>query len=262
MVITLLTDFGLSDPYVGVMKGVILNICPASRIVDITHDIPPQCVDMASFVLGKSYPYFPAGSIHCIVVDPGVGSDRKILVAATDQYMFIAPDNGVLEPVFCSAGDCMIYQVTASDYFLPDVSCTFHGRDIFAPVAAHLAKGIRPEQVGEPVRQVVRLQERKPVISQNRITGEVIFCDRFGNAVTNIHFETLKNRGNFRIILGSYSIEGLQSAYSDVKAGQPLAIIGSYGNLEIAVREGSACSTLGINPGDKINIEFSISESH
>ncbi|MBN2102803.1 SAM-dependent chlorinase/fluorinase [bacterium] len=256
MIITLLTDFGLSDPYAGVMKGVILGICPEARLVDISHDITPQNIEMAAFILEKSVPYFPTDTIHCVVVDPGVGTSRKVLIARVKGHLFVAPDNGVLKRIINTAQAHEVFHADRAEFFLKKISATFHGRDIFAPLAAHLANGVKPEQIGEPLDQYVRGEIREPELQKGRITGEIIYFDRFGNAVTNISRTMLKGLGNIRIDIRHHTIQGLVSAYSQVKPGEPLAIIGSFENLEIAVREGSAREQIPLKYGDKITVLF------
>lgn len=256
MIITLLTDFGLSDPYVGIMKGVMLSICPEACVVDISHSISPQHIDMASFILIKAIPYFPKGTIHCVVVDPGVGSDRKTLIVQADGHFFVAPDNGVLKRIFHGSSNSRVFHAVRPEYCLKKVSQTFHGRDIFAPAAAHLANGVDPEQIAVPCNQYIRGDIREPVLQKEQIIGEVIYFDRFGNAITNISECMLKNRNNIQIVAGDQIINGLVSAYSQAKTGEPLAIIGSFENLEIAVREGSARAEIPLKERDKIKILF------
>lgn len=256
MIVTLLTDFGLSDPYVGVMKGVMLNICPEARLVDISHGIPPQQVDAAAFVLGKSYGYFPDGTIHCVVVDPGVGSERKALIVRAERHVFVAPDNGVLKSIFHAFSKCDVFEVCQKDYFLKKISRTFHGRDIFAPVAAHLAGGVRPESIGVPFDGYIRGEIHEPAVEKDRIVGRIVYFDRFGNAVTNIPEALLRNAKKLRVIAGNYSIDGLASTYNQVKMGDPLAVIGSFGKLEIAIREGSAKEKLFLNLKDEVIVSL------
>jgi S-adenosyl-L-methionine hydrolase (adenosine-forming) len=189
LIITLTTDFGMSDAFVGAMKGVILGINPRAQIVDISHEIPPQDIDRAAFVVKSAAPCFPKTTIHVVVVDPGVGTERLILAVRTEEGMFLAPNNGVLKYVFDGHPGAEVFNVTRSEYFRGRVNRTFHGRDIFAPVAAHLSKGLQPEKLGKPFADFERGSVARPVHSRNGITGVIIAFDRFGNGVTNIPAE-------------------------------------------------------------------------
>jgi S-adenosyl-L-methionine hydrolase (adenosine-forming) len=186
VIISLTTDFGLSDAFVGAMKGVILGINPHAQIVDVSHEIPPHDVDRAAFVVNSAAPYFPKGTIHVVVVDPGVGTERPVLAARTEEGVFLAPDNGVLKYIFDGRPGAEVFSVTRSEYFRERVSRTFHGRDIFAPVAAHLSRGLSPEKLGSRFEDFERGSVVRPVRSPNGIAGVIIAFDRFGNGVTNI----------------------------------------------------------------------------
>jgi S-adenosylmethionine hydrolase len=255
MVITLLTDFGLADPYVGVMKGVIFGLAPEVKIVDICHGIPPQDVNAAGFVLQRSYRYFSQESVHCVVVDPGVGSQRAILIAKTGKTCFVAPDNGVLTRILDEDIDYRLYHATKTEFFLKPTSGTFHGRDVFAPVAAYLALGIKPETIGEPAETFVRGDVLSPAAGQGRITGHIVYFDRFGNAVTNIHRSMIANIPSFRILIDKIVIPNLSHHYSAVKQGELAALIGSFDTLEIARREGNAKVYLNLKSGQEVIIE-------
>ena len=256
-VITLMTDFGTSDHFVGVMKGVILNINPQVRIVDITHAIPPQDVHSAAFIVNSTYRYFPAGTIHVVVVDPGVGSRRRAIICQTDTAYFVCPDNGVLSYVLGNNTAHRVVALGNTDYWLSEVSNTFHGRDIFAPVAAHLSRGISFSQFGDAVNNVVRLPNQIPQVTKTTIVGSVIWIDRFGNLITNLTPDMLKSFGmdsGFVVKAGMAEIHQLNRAYAESEEGECLAIIGSSGYLEISVNRGSAAQVLGLKRNDVIEI--------
>lgn len=260
-IITLTTDFGTSDAYVGVMKGVILGINPNARIVDITHAIPPQDIHEASFLIHSVYRYFPEGAIHTIVVDPGVGSARQAVVCQTDHASFVCPDNGILTYLLqeIKNGDeqpTRVVEIQNKDYVLPKVSNTFQGRDIFAPVAAHLSLGVSLADFGPPVRDLVRLPIPTFYVSDDKLTGQIIKIDRFGNAITNIPEDALPTRAStYEIRIGQTCLTRINRAYAESEIGEPLAIIGSFGLLEIAVNGGSAEETLGLKRGDTIAVQ-------
>lgn len=256
MIVTLITDFGLSDPYVGSMKGVILGINPDVRIVDITHDVSPQNVNEAAFVLNRANSYFPEGTIHVVVVDPGVGGDRAVLAVETSRYTFLAPDNGVLKYIFDEYPESKVYRVTNHDYFLEPVSRTFHGRDIFAPVAAHLSKGVGLESMGELFSDFVRGEVHQPEVGPGNIVGEIITIDRFGNGITNIGEDLLSGRKVAQIHVRSWTIDGLSRTYSDGREGEPVALIGSGGTLEISVWLGSAGEKMGFSIDDPVTVDI------
>ena len=260
-IITLMTDFGREDIFVGVMKGVIARICPEARVLDLTHAIPAFDVAQAAFRLRQAYAYFPEGTVHVVVVDPGVGSERRIVAMNSDGHLFLAPDNGVLSLVDREKGRGELVAVTEKRYFLPEVSASFHGRDIFAPVAAHLAAGTPLRELGGPLEKLRALKLPHPeVAADGSISGSVLWCDHFGNLITNISAELIRRHGGGRpctIRVGSERIEGLARTYADVPDGAVLAMIGSFGMLEIAVRLGSAVERLGANPGMSVVVAFS-----
>ncbi|MGR3317354.1 MAG: SAM hydrolase/SAM-dependent halogenase family protein [Candidatus Anammoxibacter sp.] len=276
-IVTLLTDFGLQDEYVGVMKGVILRtlrihgIDSSAQVIDLCHSIEPQDILGAAYVLFSAYKYFPSGTINVVVVDPGVGSDRKIICLKTKEYIFLAPDNGVLSFVVAHDAPELIIEVTNRKYFLPEISNTFHGRDIFAPVAAHLVNGVRPDELGDEISKIREINIPVPVLSSNDVlTAEVIYTDHFGNIITNIDGRSLekikstrKNKGDneinltkgeLSIVIANRTIEGISKSYSKVEAGELAALFGSSGYLEIAVNKGNAKELLNVNRGDKIVI--------
>jgi S-adenosylmethionine hydrolase len=254
-IITLLTDFGETDGFVGTMKGVILSINPNATIVDISHEIPAQDIEAGAFVLNNSYRYFPPGTIHVAVVDPGVGSERKILAVQSDNYFFIAPDNQVLKYIFHSSETLKVVEVLNKEFFLNKISRTFHGRDIFAPVAAHISIGVGIEQLGNQTINYDRGTIDQPIITKSRIIGRIIYSDKFGNLITNIAGEMI-DRQISMIQIGSTKINHLSCFYSEVDVNQPVAIIGSSGYLEIAIRNGNASRQLFLDRGEIVTIEF------
>jgi len=255
-IITLLTDFGDRDGFVGMMKGVMLSINPRVKIVDISHHVPSQDIETGAFVLKNSYHYFPPGTIHVAVVDPGVGSERRILAVAADEYFFIAPDNQILKYIFHTIETLTVIEVLNRKFFLNEVSQTFHGRDIFAPVAAHLSSGVPIENLGSVIHDYDRGEIDVPVITDEKIIGRIIYSDKFGNLITNISEASLRKR-SYSIVIGSLIITRLSQSYADAGIGQPLAIIGSSGYLEIAVRNGNARQQLSLKRGDFVHIYFS-----
>lgn len=254
--ITLITDFGNSDYFVGAMKGVILSISPAARIVDITHDIPAQDIEAAAFTLLAAHTTFPKGTIHVAVVDPGVGSNRRpILIEARGQF-FVGPDNGICSYV-CDEAKPRIFHLNNPKYFRQPVSDTFNGRDIFAPVAAALARGIAPRKLGVEVYELVRLPSLKPQISQSGlITGRVIHIDRFGNCVTNIDQRELTDNmvhDGFRLTIQGHHIETLRRFFAEeTRANKVFCVWGSAGFLEIAAKNRSAAKLLNVKRGDPV----------
>lgn len=254
--ITLMTDFGLRDPFVGVMKGVILGICPQAKIVDITHEISPQDVKEACFALASAYRYFPEGTVHLVVVDPGVGSQRAIIAVQTTSAIFVAPDNGVLTAVLKHESILDLRRVTNEKYFLDRVSSTFHGRDIFAPVGAHLLNGVALEELGEKYHSPQLMHLRQAQREGGRIVGEIIHIDRFGNLITNIEESEICyiSRERLRVRLSGREIRGLSTSYADVPSGSPLAIIGSSLLLEISVNMGNARRFFNAKSGDRVEV--------
>ncbi len=254
-VITLCTDFGTRDGYVAAMKGVILSLAPGAQLVDITHEVPPQAVREAAFVLASAYGYFPPGTVHLVVVDPGVGSDRRLLAVRAGYYYFVAPDNGVLSLVLRAQATFEAVALTRRAYWREEVSHTFHGRDILAPVAAHLANGVPLSALGEPLREPVQLAWPAPERRGQTIIGHVLHIDRFGNLVTDIPAAMLFARTDWRVVVGRVRAAGIRPTYASVGRGEPLALIGSHGYLEVAVREGSAEKMAGAKVGDVVHVE-------
>lgn len=256
-IITLITDFGLQDGYVGVMKGVMANINPLANVIDISNTIAAQDIFQAAFVLNKSYNYFPKGTIHVVVVDPGVGSDRKILCLKTEDYLFLAPDNGVLSLVITKEGSPSIREVTNGKFFLPTISNTFHGRDVFAPVAAHLSNGVNHKELGERVEKIKKIDLPKPILSPDgKLTAEIIYVDSFGNLITNVNEKVVDRMKvgleRVSITMGRRRISGICNSYTDVGDNEALAIFGSSGYLEISVNRGSAGDVFKLKKGDKL----------
>ena len=263
MIITLLTDFGITDEYVGVMKGTILSVNPCATIVDITHHIDPQDLVQAAYMLESSYKYFPEGTVHLAVVDPGVGSDRAILAVETEGHILLAPNNGILTLLLSETKADMIIQVDNSDYFSESVSQTFHGRDIFAPVAAHITMGVEINRLGTLMNHndLVYLDIRKPYLSdEGALVGTVISVDRFGNLITNIDLNCLENFCKadldkiLEIEINKNRISGLSQSYAGAGSQSPLAIVGSRGYLEIAVNCGSAEKIFKAGKGNSIKV--------
>jgi S-adenosyl-L-methionine hydrolase (adenosine-forming) len=252
-IITLTTDFGLADGYVGAMKGVILTIAPQARLVDLSHEIAPQDVQQAAYVLGRAAPFFPRGAIHLAVVDPGVGSTRRPLLVTTPQAAFVGPDNGLFTAALDEPG-ATAWVLDRPGFWLPERSHTFHGRDIFAPVAAHLAAGRAALELGSAVDDAVRLPARLPEqIGNSRIRGHVIHIDHFGNLITSIPAAWVAE-GRWTCSVAGQTIAGISRAYADAQPGALLAHIGSAGTVEIAVRNGSAAHRLGVARGAVVEL--------
>jgi S-adenosylmethionine hydrolase len=240
--ITLTTDFGISDHYAGVMKGVILGINPAAEIVDITHMVDAYNVVEAAFRLLNSYLYFPEGTVHVVVVDPGVGGARKPIAVGAGGYFFVGPDNGVFSLIYETYKKRKIIEIASPKYMLPGVSNTFHGRDIFAPAAAHLSAGLKIRKLGGEVSSPELLDIPRPACDENGVSGEVVYSDRFGNLVTNIQEKLLGKVSDksYTVYVGNRRIGLISEYYGEAGKGKPLAIIGSSGLLEISVNRGSA----------------------
>ncbi|MCS7264513.1 MAG: SAM-dependent chlorinase/fluorinase [Armatimonadetes bacterium] len=262
-VIALLTDFGTQDIYVGVMKGVIWSICPEAQIADLTHEIPPQDIVAGGLALWGAFRFFPKGTVFCAVVDPGVGTKRRAIAVQTSQYFFVGPDNGLL---WWSIGESHVLKVVElknDKYFLPAISNTFHGRDIFAPVSAHLAKGIPISEFGLEIDldKLVKLPPLRASFDEQVLVAQVIHIDRFGNAITNLRrkdFETwLESIGNklWLATIKGKSFNSIAKSYGECPEGEPLLLFNSYDLLEIAVNKGNAAIALGIRKGDQIKIQ-------
>lgn len=256
-IITLTTDFGTQDWFAATMKGVILGIAPRAAIVDLTHEIPAGDVCAGAFALAAGCRFFPKGTVHVAVVDPGVGGARKAIAVQTANFLFVGPDNGVLSLALARENIKSVHRLENTSYLLRPVSHTFHGRDIFAPVAAYLARGASIRKMGPAQTDFVRLQWPQPRVRQNRIDGEVVFIDRFGNAITNIENAGLNTRNQQEVFLGRRRLCSLKAFYQSVRAGQAVAVPGSSGFLEIAVNVGSAAKRFRLKIGDRVNVRRS-----
>ena len=258
--ITLTTDFGTSDYYVGAVKGVLLSNNPVARIVDITHEIAPRDIGAAAFTIFASYRSFEPGTVHLVVVDPGVGSDRRPIVARAGGYFFVGPDNGIFSYVFDQETDHIVFHVTATEFFRQPVSTTFHGRDIFAPVAGAVTKGTPVEAFGPSIKDAVRLPPLSPKLSKKgRLKGRIIHIDRFGNCVTSIDREVFSTEGERKAIvsINGKKIKSLREFYGEEKVAQNLfAIWGSAGFLELSARNRSAARLLRAKRGDAVVVDF------
>ena len=259
MVITLTTDFGCQDPFTGIMKGVIVGINPRARIIDLSHSIAPQDVVSAALTLRHSVGYFPEGTIHVVVVDPGVGGERRPLLIETGERYLIGPDNGVLSLALEQKEPNRVIGLSNPTYHLQPASATFHGRDIFAPVAAYLSLGIPAPAFGEHVKEFVSLSLPTARKSATGIDGEILYIDRFGNLFTNIGESDLAGwpRDQLTISLGTASIRGVAANYSAARDGDYVALINSWGVLEIAVNKDSAQKRMQAKIGDKIQVHVS-----
>jgi len=256
--ITLTTDFGLSDHFVGIMKGVIADIAPKARVIDITHEIAPYDINEAAFVIAQAWRYFPKGAIHVVVVDPGVGSARRPILAESGGQYFVAPDNGVLSMIYAS-GPHKVRVISNPKAFRKEISRTFHGRDVFAPAAAHLAAGMKPAQFGKIIQDAVRSWIPQPARGANGMwRGTILKVDRFGNLITNFHidrFEAIKTHA-FEFRLGNERIHRLALTYSETAIGEMFAIVGSSGYLELAANQASIAARLGFSAGAQVELEI------
>jgi S-adenosylmethionine hydrolase len=257
--ITLTTDFGTADHFVGTMKGVIAGIAPRARVIDITHEISPYEVNEAAFVIAQAWRYFPKGTIHVIVVDPGVGSARRPVLCQAEGQFFIAPDNGVLSMIYDKAPKHTVRVISNPKLMRRNISRTFHGRDVFAPAAAHLARGTPPAQFGKRIEDFLRNFLLKPVQQARRVWGGTILkIDRFGNLITNLpidQFQDVKTRP-FELRVGLKQIHRLALTYSEVAMGEVFAIVGSAGYIEIAANQASAAKVLGCSSGAPVELEI------
>jgi hypothetical protein len=258
-IITLTTDFGQADGYAGAMKGIILGICPEATVVDISHEIRPQAVREAAYVLSTTTPHFPAGTVHLVVVDPGVGSDRRPIAVRSGRATFVAPDNGVLSLALAVDPPQLAVHLHAAE----PISATFHGRDLFAPAAARLACGVDLAEMGESISLagLVTLSnlsaQRQP---DGSWLGQILHVDRFGNLISNIEYpipndQSTDHSSRAAVWVGKERIAGVIRTYSDVAPGEIVAYVGSSGHLEIAVRDGSAAARLGVGVGDAVRVE-------
>lgn len=254
--ITLLTDFTENDGYVGIMKGVILNIAPKAVIIDLSHEVPPQNVQQAALLLGRSEPYFPAGTAHVCVVDPGVGTGRRGIIAQLSSHFYIGPDNGLMTLLYQRASrdgfEIRIHALENTAYQLSPASHTFHGRDIFAPAAGHLANGAPLSSYGDPVSDPVLLDMPKPRRSDHGWQGEVISVDAFGNLACNLEAKHFAHPESAKIRINNRLISGLSITFADRQPGELVALLDSFGQLNICVVNGSAEGTLGAHVGEPV----------
>jgi S-adenosyl-L-methionine hydrolase (adenosine-forming) len=255
-IITLTTDYGTNDHLVGVLKGVILKINPEATIVDITHAVTPYDLLDGALAIASAYPYFPPRTIHVVIVDPGVGTERRpILVSGQNQY-FIAPDNGVLSGVYEKEQNVAVRHLTSEHYFLQPVSKTFHGRDVFAPVAGWLSKHWQPASMGEVIEDFKRFAMPKPKEADGVLKGVVLKVDSFGNLITNFRVEDLApeslEKGEVHFQVGNHAVTRMVLMFASGNPGEPVAYIGSGGYVEIAVNKGHASKTLGIGRGTPV----------
>lgn len=259
-VVSLLTDFGLRDVYVAEMKAVILHICPEARIVDVSHMVEKFNVRMGAFLLACAAPYFPEGTVHVAVVDPGVGTERRAIIVETRRSLFVGPDNGLLMLAAEKEGIEHVYEIKNKAYMRPEVSHTFHGRDIFAPSAAHLARGVAPKEFGPEIADYMVPTYVQPKLKGNQVEGEILHVDNFGNLVTNISAEELKNVGIREgvmvkaVIGGEKALLKLCSAYGEAARGEILALVGSHGFLEFSVNLGNAAERFKTQAGTRIAV--------
>ena len=260
-IVTLTTDFGNTDHFVGVMKGVILKLNPEADIVDISHEVRPYDILDGAYTIAQSYRYFPPRTVHVVVVDPGVGTQRRPLLASTDQW-FIAPDNGVLSLMYAREPDHLVRHITSDHFFLNPISQTFQGRDIFAAVAGWLSRGVEAGKFGEFVTDYVRFAAPKPkVLSDKLVKGVVLKVDRFGNLITNLTPEDLpqlfqENPPAFKFVVGQKEITKLNLAYAQSAPNEVFVILGSSGYLELATNRGSAARILGADRGAEVGVMF------
>jgi hypothetical protein len=256
--VTLTTDFGLNDHFVGTLKGVILNIVPEANIVDICHSVQAFDILDGALALAQSYAYFPPRTVHLVVVDPGVGSARRPILATSEQHNFVAPDNGVLSLMYAREQRLSVRHINAEHYYLQPVSNTFHGRDIFAPVAAYLAKGVDQEKFGEEITDYVRFNAPKPKPADgNTLRGVVLRVDRFGNLITNFTPQDApalfqNDVPPFKIVIGKREVASMRTSYSEGAPGELFAIVGSMGFIEIAANRGSAAQLIPAAKGTEV----------
>ena len=267
-IITITTDFGTEDAYVPAMKGTMLSIAPSARLVDVSHEIAPQDVMGSAFVLQSAQPFFPEGSVHLVVVDPGVGTKRRAVALRKNDHWFVGPDNGLFPLVFNGEAPDAVVELDRPDAWrTPEPSNTFHGRDIFAPAAAHLAAGRSLEEVGSPIDSLETLQWARPIVEPDTIRGRVVHVDHFGNCVTNIRRSTLADAlsldadappasalPSVKGYVGSTILETIRDTYGAVPEGEPLLLFGSTDFLEVAVNGGNAAELLDIRKGDSVEV--------
>jgi S-adenosyl-L-methionine hydrolase (adenosine-forming) len=258
-IVTLITDFGLEAEYAGAMKGAIFTVNPKCQVVDITHQILPQDVLRASFVLKNSFSFFPKGTIHVVVVDPGVGTERRPLIVEGEGHLFVGPDNGVFSAILSSPGNEAAYEITRREFFRKPLSSTFHGRDLFAPVAGHLSRGESPQEMGRRVFDCRKVEWPQPRMEKKKLIGQILWADPFGNLITNISRDRQGPwlvRHTWLIRGKNWKIKRLSRTYGEGEAGRPLALFGSSGLLELSINQGRALDVVKKKPGDPLIIEL------
>jgi len=261
-IITLTTDFGISDHFVGTIKGVILEINPDAEIIDISHSVQAFDVLDGALAIAQAYSYFPAGTVHLVVVDPGVGTARRPIILSTERHHFVAPDNGVLSLIYGREERVHVRHVSAQHYFLQPISNTFHGRDIFAPVSAYLSKGVDSEKFGDEITDYVKFNAPKPKpVDQQTLKGVVLKADRFGNLITNITPQDAPmlfgdNPAPFKIVIGKHEITEIKTSYAEGEPGEVFAILNSMGYLEIAANRAPAAQIVGTAKGTEVSISL------
>jgi S-adenosylmethionine hydrolase len=258
-IVTFTTDFGAHDHYVGTMKGVVLGIAPAATLVDICHEVVSFDVMDGALTLGQAYRFFPPGTIHVVVVDPGVGGVRRPIIADTGRHVFVCPDNGVLSCVYLHESKVSVRHIVNDRYFLHPVSNTFHGRDIFAPVAAHIAAGVPIEEFGPEIQDCETLSIPRPqAVGKGQVQGSVLKIDKFGNVVTNITpkdvVEFIGSGNAFQVKVANTIVSDFRTSYAGAESGQLFSIFGSMGYLEVASNQSSAAETLNIAAGDVVEL--------
>ena len=259
-IVTLTTDFGISDHFVGTIKGVILEINPEAEIIDISHSVQAFDVLDGALAIAQAYSYFPASTVHLVVVDPGVGTARRPIILSTERHHFVAPDNGVLSLIYGREERVHVRHVTAQHYFIQPISNTFHGRDIFAPVASYLSKGVDSEKFGDEITDYVKFNAPKPKpVDQQTMKGVVLKADRFGNLITNITSQDApmlfgENPAPFKIVIGKHEITDVKTSYAEGEPGEVFAILNSMGYLEIAANRAPAAQIVGTAKGTEVSI--------
>jgi S-adenosylmethionine hydrolase len=261
-IVTLTTDFGTSDHFVGTIKGVILNINPSAQVVDICNSVNSYDLLDGAITISQAYNYYPPNTIHMVVVDPGVGTARRPILVNTGKHLFVAPDNGVLSLIYEREERCLVRHISAEHYFLQPVSNTFHGRDVFAAAAGYLSKGVEPQKMGDEITDYVRFAAPKPKPASDKlIKGVIIKVDKFGNLITNFTAHDVplllaESPKPFKILIGKTEVTKLRTAYAQGTPGEVFAILGSMGYLEIATNRGSAARTVGADKGTEVGVLF------
>lgn len=258
-IITLLTDFGTSDHYVAAMKGVILGICPEAELIDITHDITPYAIAEGAYTLAQAWRCFPKGTTHLAVVDPGVGSERRAILAEADGHRFVAPDNGLLSFILRAVPNAAVRQISQPRFFRNAVSRTFHGRDIFAPVSAHVARGIDPKRIGCVIKDTMQ-QDFTAIFQEgsSRFLASILKIDGFGNVISNLESEKFGQIASqpFQIRIGRQTVSTFHPTYAEARPGEIFALFGSSGFIELSINQSDAAKTLGVKAGFPITLRL------